>query len=59
MIPSSGKLYHHKMKVPHLQADSDVAQTATALMQKHATYLTSPRISSGQLERTLRFLRLF
>lgn len=49
LIPSSGKLYHHKMKLPQLQPDSDTSDVLDSLKKKHQGYFTGNKISDGQM----------
>jgi centrosomal protein CEP19 len=49
LVPSSGKLYHHKMKMLKLKGDSDSQETVDYLRKRHAQYFTSNKISDEQI----------
>jgi len=49
LIPSSGKLYHHKMKLLKLKGDSDTFEMIDYLKNKHAMYFLNNKISESQL----------
>jgi len=49
LIPSSGKLYHHKMKLLKLKGDSDTYEMIDYLKNKHAMYFLNNKISETQL----------
>eukprot|EP01022_Parablepharisma_sp_SALTPOND_P033004 TRINITY_DN88025_c1_g1_i1.p4 TRINITY_DN88025_c1_g1~~TRINITY_DN88025_c1_g1_i1.p4 ORF type:complete len:198 (+),score=31.81 TRINITY_DN88025_c1_g1_i1:2250-2843(+) len=49
LVPSSGKLFHHKMKLRHVQQDSNIEGVVGELMKKHEIYLKSSRISKAQI----------
>ncbi len=49
LVPSSGKLFHHKMKLRHVQPSSDVPSVVSELMKRHEMYLQSSRISETQI----------
>jgi len=50
LVPSSGKLYHHKMKLPHLRSNSDTMETVEALKKKHAQYFIGNKVSDTQIK---------
>eukprot|EP00826_Nyctotherus_ovalis_P041110 TRINITY_DN4106_c0_g3_i1.p1 TRINITY_DN4106_c0_g3~~TRINITY_DN4106_c0_g3_i1.p1 ORF type:complete len:239 (-),score=67.18 TRINITY_DN4106_c0_g3_i1:82-798(-) len=56
LVPSSGKLFHHKMRLRNLKADSDIEETVGAVMKKHSVYLQSKRITKAQLTELVRKL---
>lgn len=58
LIPSSGKLYHHKMKVLGLKKTSDNDEIIDALREKHSPYFATNKISDEQLSSTFT-LKLF
>ena len=39
MVISTGKLYHHKMKMLRLQPDSDTKEMLKYLQSRHSLYL--------------------
>jgi centrosomal protein CEP19 len=49
LVPSTGKLYHHKMKITELTASSDTDEVIESLRAKHATYFASNTISENQI----------
>jgi len=50
LIPSTGKLYHHKLKMPQLKANSDTNDTLEALKKKHHHYFAGNKISDTQIK---------
>lgn len=42
MLEDSGKLYHHKLKLPHLKENSNSEEILESLRKKHGNYLVSP-----------------
>lgn len=49
MVPSTGKLYHHKMKMRHLTADSDTNDMFEYLKKRHPLYFTTNKIKQNQI----------
>jgi hypothetical protein len=49
LVPSTGKLYHHRMRLRHLTADSDARQQLEYLKRRHTLYLNTSRIEDEQL----------
>jgi len=49
LVPSSGKLYHHKVKVSNLKADSDTKDTLETLKKKHPIYFGGNKVSDSQI----------
>jgi len=45
MVPTNGKLYHHKMKMIKLQKDTAVKDGLEYLRKKHSTYLVNDNVS--------------
>lgn len=39
LVPTTGKLYHHKMRLSKLQKDTKVSDALEYLKKKHSTYL--------------------
>ena len=60
LIPSSGKLYHHKIKMPQLKSDSDTMETIEAVKKKHHNYFAGNKVSESQIKskKTVVFLSL-
>ena len=48
MVPSTGKLYHHKMKVLHMTYESNVDEIVEYLKKRHALYFTTCKIEDKQ-----------
>jgi len=57
LIPSSGKLYHHKMKLLKLKGDSDTDDMIDYLKNKHATYFFNNKLSETQLRNLIEKLK--
>ena len=53
LVPSTGKLYHHRMRVRNLTASSDPKSILESLKTRHAMYLTTSKIQDGQIEELL------
>lgn len=49
LVPSTGKLYHHKMKLRNLAPDDDPEEVLEYLKQKHSTYVNTPKVSDDQI----------
>ena len=49
MVPSTGKLYHHKMRL--LQSDSNINEIMSYLEQKHPLYFMSPKLKREQIQK--------
>lgn len=50
LVPSSGKLYHHKLKMPQLKGNSDTQETFDALKKKHNQYFAGNKVSETQIK---------
>jgi centrosomal protein CEP19 len=57
LIPSSGKLYHHKMKLLKLKGDSDTYEMIDYLKNKHVQYFINNKISESQLKNLIEKLK--
>jgi len=57
LVPSSGKLYHHKMKMPQLKWDSDTVETLEFLQKKHSQYFLGNRVSETQIKSLIEKLK--
>jgi hypothetical protein len=44
-VPSTGKLYHHKMKLRQLKHDSDIDEMMDYLEKRHPLYFINHKIS--------------
>lgn len=49
LVPSTGKLYHHRMKLRDLTRNSDPVQLLEYVKRRHALYLTTSKVSDEQL----------
>jgi hypothetical protein len=49
LVPSTGKLYHHKMKIRHLTADSNTQDTIEYLKKRHPLYFMPNKLNPKQL----------
>jgi len=49
LVPSSGKLYHHKMRISNLKANSNKMEVFKAIQKKHSQYLEGDKISEAQI----------
>jgi len=49
LVPSSGKLYHHKMKMSNLKADSSTFDALDALKKRHPLYFSGNKIADNQI----------
>jgi len=57
LIPSSGKLYHHKLKMPQLKWDSDTMETLEYLQKKHSQYFLGNKVSEPQIKNLIEKLK--
>ncbi len=48
-VKSTGKLYHHKIKLFKLQADSNIKDTMKEIYEKHYRYLDNKKINPNEL----------
>jgi centrosomal protein CEP19 len=49
LVPSSGKLYHHKMKVNNLESNSNTSDILDELKDNHYQYFATNKISDVQM----------
>lgn len=49
MVNSSGKLYHHKIKLIRLKWDSDNDETLEYIKKRHPLYFTTDKIPDEQI----------
>lgn len=49
LVPSTGKLYHHKIKLPKLKFDSNIQEVMKEVYEKHFLYLDSKKINPNQI----------
>ena len=50
LVPSSGKLFHHRMRVRGLTKDADPREIAELLRFRHPTYLSPEVVSFEQVQ---------
>ena len=49
LVPSTGKLYHHRMKLRDLTKSSDASEFLEQIKKRHALYLNTTKVSDEQL----------
>lgn len=49
LVPSTGKLYHHKMKMRRLTGNSTVKEALTYLHKRHPLYFVTNKINEEQV----------
>lgn len=49
LVPSTGKLYHHKMRLRNLQPMDNVREWIQILRKKHSMYLPPAKVSDEQI----------
>eukprot|EP00357_Protocruzia_adherens_P011615 CAMPEP_0115008548 /NCGR_PEP_ID=MMETSP0216-20121206/22001_1 /TAXON_ID=223996 /ORGANISM="Protocruzia adherens, Strain Boccale" /LENGTH=466 /DNA_ID=CAMNT_0002376023 /DNA_START=119 /DNA_END=1519 /DNA_ORIENTATION=- len=57
LVPSSGKLYHHKMRLRHMTAKSDPNEMIDYLYSKHSMYLHEKKVAEQQLAKLVNNLK--
>jgi len=57
LVPSSGKLYHHKMRVHDISYDSDTSDVLSNLKDKHYQYFLGNKISDPQMKNFIERLK--
>lgn len=55
--PSTGKLYHHKIKFPQLTSQSKISELIDDIYRKHSSYLNHKRVSKAQIIQLVEKLR--
>ena len=58
LVPSSGKLYHHKIKLYNLKIDSNIAEVMKEIYEKHYQYLDNKKISPNQILKLVERLKI-
>jgi len=58
LVPSSGKLYHHKIKLNNLKTDSNIAEVMKEVYEKHYQYLDNKKISPNQILKLVERLKM-
>jgi centrosomal protein CEP19 len=49
LVPSTGKLYHHKMKLKGLTRETDPYDLLDQIKRRHALYLNTSKVSDEQI----------
>ena len=49
LVPSTGKLYHHKMKLRRLTSKSTVAECFKYLQKRHPLYFINDKLNQTQV----------
>jgi centrosomal protein CEP19 len=49
LVPSTGKLYHHKMKLRQLKGDTKTEEVIDYLRKRHPLYFIADKISPEQI----------
>lgn len=49
LVPSTGKLYHHKIKLHKFKTDSNMQELIKEIYEKHYMYLDSKKINPSQV----------
>ena len=49
LVPSTGKLYHHKMKLRQLKPDTPTQEVIEYLRKRHPLYFIANKISEEQI----------
>ena len=49
LVPSTGKLYHHKMKLRHLKADTKNEEAIEYLKKRHPLYFIADKVNEEQI----------
>ncbi len=49
LVPSSGKLYHHKIRLNNLKNDSNLQDVIKEIYEKHYVYLDNKKINPSQI----------
>lgn len=57
LVPSTGKLYHHKMRLRMLTGDSDVEEMLSYLEKRHPLYFVNRKLSKDQIRDLVKRLK--
>jgi len=57
LVPSSGKLYHHKMKLSNLKHDTDTDDALEALQKRNLQYFVGSKVSDVQIKKFIEKLK--
>ena len=58
-IPTSGKLYHHKIRINKLKSDSSIQEIMKEIYEKHFLYLDNKKIKPDQIVSRIIFIKDF
>ena len=56
-MPSTGKLYHHKMKLRMLTSESDTEELLAYLEKRHPLYFINRKLSKEQIRDLIKRLK--
>jgi centrosomal protein CEP19 len=56
LVPSTGKLYHHKMKLRQLTGESDPDEMLSYLEKRHPLYFLQRKLSKPQIKNLIKKL---
>jgi len=57
LVPSSGKLYHHKMKLSNLKYDTETGDALEALQKRNLQYFVGNKVSEVQIKKFIEKLK--
>lgn len=49
LVPSSGKLYHHKIRLPKFSKEAKNEEIMREIYEKHSAYLDNKKINPTQM----------
>ena len=58
LVPSNGKLYHHKIRIKNLKSDSIIQEIMKEIYEKHYQYLDNKKISPTQILKLVERLKI-
>lgn len=58
LVPSTGKLYHHKIRLYHLKSDSNMQDVMKEIYEKHYQYLDNKKVSPNQILKLVERLKM-
>lgn len=50
MVPSTGKLYHHRIRLPGLSGHTEMTEVVDGIYKKHGIYLNNTKINQKHIE---------
>lgn len=57
LIPTSGKLYHHKIRLHKFNSESKVQDVMKEIYEKHYLYLDNKKVNSNQISKLIEKIR--